>query len=175
MPQCFREVPSASINKNTWNVPVHYNSTSIKLKYHGSPPQSIFKWWHFPCGSVKVKRSSRINGGRRRPHARLAAAASSGVTFDFPPPDCFQFFFFFFLRWVLHVHSPSLVKCQDVHWCRVPGQVHRCTGAPALVGAVYLYLGKDTSCVKHFWDVLFTTKNFNNIPELQFPRKTRPA
>lgn len=125
MPQYLREVPSASINKNTWNIPVHYNSTSIRLKYHSSPPQSIFKWWYFPCGGVRVKRSSRINDDRRCQHAQLAAAASPGVTFDFPPADCFEFFFF--LWWVLNVHSPSPVTCQDVHWCRVPGQLHRCT------------------------------------------------
>lgn len=162
-PQYFREVPSASINKNTWNIPVHYNWTSIRLKYHRSPPPSIFKWRYFPCGGVKVKRSSRINDGRHCQHAQLAAAAASpGVTFDFPPADCFEFFF---LRWVLHVHSLSLVTCQDVHRCRVPGQLHRCT----CTSQYSLFIFRETLPLHHLqtphsWDVFFTTKNFSNDP-----------
>lgn len=120
-PQYFSEVPSTSVNKNTWNISVQHSSTSSRMKYHRSPPQSIFKWRYFPCGRVKVKRNSRINDGRRCQHTRwVATSASSGVTFDFPPNDCFKLFFYDgFYTSVYRL----FVTCQHMHSCRVPYQV----------------------------------------------------
>lgn len=97
---------------------MHYNSTSIRMKYHRSPLQSKFKWWYFPCGRVKVKRSSRINDSRRC-HFRVF-----GCHIWFSTQWLFKIIFYDGFYTSMY---RLFVTCQHMHSCRVPGQVHWCT------------------------------------------------
>ena len=86
----FRDRPSTSINTNTQDISEHSMSTSMSSKYHRSPPQSIFKSWHFPLwilqqnSEIRLRDSRRLSDDHRCVHAWLTISALSGVRFDFP-------------------------------------------------------------------------------------------
>lgn len=149
----FRDFPNTSINTNTQDISVHYISTSTSSKYHRSPPQSIFKSWHFPCADISAELSSQAEQQDKWWLSLIACVVNHHCSFR-----CQVWFSTCWLSWFLrpvsHIHSLSVIICLDVHWCRVPAQVQNNTvcltgtsrWATACVRSVCLQLYPRTGC-----------------------------
>lgn len=122
----FRDFPNTSINTNTQDISVHYISTSTSSKYHRSPPQSIFKSWHFPYADISAELSSQAEQQDKWWLSLLACVVNHHRSFR-----CQVWFSTCWLSWFLrpvsHILSLSVIICLDVHWCRVPAQVQNNT------------------------------------------------